>query len=93
MSEGRTVGMLRNEQGWVLLEREGEEIYPTKMMAGETERKDEIIVEMSEMSLRALHFVRGPELTSCFVERHCAKTLSWIVLSFLATTYGRWDWK
>ena len=41
----------------------GREIYPTKTKAGGEEGKDEIIVEMSEMCLRALQFCAS-ELTT-----------------------------
>ena len=46
---GRTAGTRRNEQGWVLLERERDISNKAEGRRERRSRKVEIIVEMSEM--------------------------------------------
>jgi len=74
------VGMRRSEQGWVLLRREVY-IQQRRRQEGRKEGKDEIIVEMSEMCLRALHSMHELELTLSFIlggkdfGHHCGSCL------------------
>ena len=73
--------MRRNERGWVLLWREGERyIQQRRWRERSKEGKDEIIVEMSEMCLRALQFLRVSLSSQFFCSKRNAATLASISL-------------